>query len=375
MFYVLSSLIIIFMNYVSYRGLFADAALRPLATHKRALGLFFLTLAMGGAALAFSLRFNFLGPSLRIACSLMLALTFIIFSFVLFTNVVAFAVRPVTKRAFSESRRKFLRLYLDVTILILAFSYFFKGIFNAVKLPEVKAQDIELKELRGELKIAVLTDIHLGDFLGADFARAVTRRVNELDADAVAIVGDIADLPPHRLAEFIAPFNELKSKYGTFYVPGNHEYYNGIDGTLKAIRETTNFKILGNENVRVGGVNLAGVYDIIGFRFKAYEPDLVAALGGRDVNLPTVLLAHQPKFLKYMDESAPVDLVVSGHTHGGQIFPFSLLVRLDQKYVAGLYRANKNTQIYVSRGAGFWGPPVRVMAPSEISLLRLKGEV
>ena len=352
------------MNYVSYRGLFADAALRPLATHKRALGLFFLTLAIGGVALAFSLRFNFLGPSLRIACSL-----------VLFTNVVVFAARPVTKRAFSESRRKFLRLYLDVTILILAFSYFFKGIFNAVKLPEVKAQDIELKGLKGELKIAVLTDIHLGDFLGADFARAVTGRVNELDADAVAIVGDIADLPPHRLAEFIAPFNELKSKYGTFYVPGNHEYYSGIDGTLKAIRETTNFKILGNENVQVGGVNLAGVYDIIGFRFKAYEPDLVAALGGRDVNLPTILLAHQPKFLKYMDESAPVDLVVSGHTHGGQIFPFSLLVRLDQKYVAGLYRANKNTQIYVSRGAGFWGPPVRVMAPSEISLLRLKGVV
>ena len=188
-------------------------------------------------------------------------------------------------------------------------------------------------------------------------------------------MGDIADLPPHRLAEFIAPFNELKSKYGTFYVPGNHEYYNGIDGTLKAIRETTNFKILGNENARVGGVNLAGVYDIIGLRFKAYEPDLVAALDGRDVNLPTVLLAHQPKFLKYMDESAPVDLVVSGHTHGGQIFPFSLLVKLDQKYVAGLYSANKNTQIYVSRGAGFWGPPVRVMAPSEISLLRLKGVV
>ena len=144
MYYVLSSLIIIFMNYVSYRGLFADAALRPLAAHKRALGLFFLTLAIGGVALAFSLRFNFLGPSLRIACSLMLALTFIIFSFVLFTNVVALAVRPVTKRAFSESRRKFLRLYLDVTILILAFSYFFRGIFNAVKLPEVKAQDIEL---------------------------------------------------------------------------------------------------------------------------------------------------------------------------------------------------------------------------------------
>ena len=91
--------------------------------------------------------------------------------------------------------------------------------------------------------------------------------------------------------------------------------------------------------------------------------------------MPTVLLAHQPKFLKYMDKSAPVDLVVSGHTHGGQIFPFSLLVKLDQKYVAGLYRANKKTQIYVSRGAGFWGPPVRVMAPSEISLLRLKGVV
>lgn len=369
MFYVISSLIIIFMNFVAYRGLFAKTEGRGL--HKFLLGVFFATLAMGGVLLAFSLRFNFLNAEFRLAFSLMLALSFILFSFVLFSNLIIVAFRPVTKRVFSESRRKFLRFYLDVTILILAFSYFFKGMYNASHVPEVKRQSIVLKGLKRPLRIAMITDIHLGDFLGVPFAKALVERINLLNADAVVIVGDIADLPPSKLGEYIAPFAEFKSRYGTFYAPGNHEYYNGIEGTLKEIKKI-GIQILGNESVSIGGINLAGVYDLIGYRYKFYEPDLEAALKNTDKNLPTILLAHQPKFIKYMHKD--VDLVLCGHTHGGQIFPFSLLVKIDQKYLAGLYQVNDKMQVYVSRGAGFWGPPVRVLAPSEISLLELKGE-
>ncbi len=369
MFYIVSSLIIILMNFVGYRGLFAKTEGRSL--HKFLLAVFFATLAVGGVLLAFSLRFNFLNAQFRLAFSLMLALSFILFSFVLVSNLIIVFFRPVTKRVFSKSRRKFLRFYLDVTILILALSYFFKGMYNASHVPQVKPQEVRLKGLKEPLKIAMITDVHLGDFLGVPFAKALVERINLLDADAVVIVGDIADLHPKRLGEYIAPFAEFKSRYGTFYVPGNHEYYHGIEGALKEISKI-GIKVLGNESVQVGGINLAGVYDLIGYRYKFYEPDLEAALKNTDKNLPTVLLAHQPKFIRYMHKD--VDLVLCGHTHGGQIFPFSLLVKLDQKYLAGLYQVNDKMQVYVSRGAGFWGPPVRVLAPSEISLLELKGE-
>ena len=366
MFYVISSLIVIFMNFVAYRGLFEK-------THKYKflMRIFFITLALCETSLAFSLRFNFLNSEFRLAFSLMLGLTFILFSFVFFSNLIIASVRPVTKRVFSESRRKFLRFYVDVTILILSFSYFFKGMYNAVHIPEVKRQTIKLKRLKEPLNIAMITDIHLGDFLGAKFAQALVKRINELDVDAVVIVGDIADAHPSKLGELIAPFKDFKSRYGTFYAVGNHEYYNGIEGTLEEISKI-GIKILGNESVQIGGINLAGVYDVIGYRYKKFEPDLEAALNNTDKNLPTVLLAHQPKFVKFMHKD--VDLVLCGHTHGGQIFPFSLLVVLDQKYLAGLYQVNDKMQIYVSRGAGFWGPPIRVLAPSEISLLRLEGE-
>lgn len=366
MFYIVSSLIIIFMNYVGYKGLFEKTH-----RYKLVLRAFFIALAMGGVLLALSLRLNFLNDHFRVAFSLMLALSFILFSFVVASVIAATVFRPVTKRAFSESRRKFLKFYLDVTILILAFSYFFKGVYNAVQVPAVKEQAIKIKGLKEPFKIAMITDIHLGDFLGVEFAKSLVKRINELNADAVVIVGDIADLPPSRLGEYIAPFRDFRSRYGTFYAPGNHEYYNGIEGTLNEISKI-GVKILGNDSMRIGGINLAGVYDIAGLRFKKFEPDLDKALSDTDPNLPTVLLAHQPKFVKFMNKD--VDLLLCGHTHGGQIFPFSLLVRLDQKYLAGLYQVNDKMQIYVSRGAGFWGPPVRVLAPSEISFLKLEGE-
>ena len=114
---------------------------------------------------------------------------------------------------------------------------------------------------------------------------------------------------------------------------------------------------------------MAGVYDLAGIRFKNLEPNLDEALAGRDPNLPTILLSHQPKFIKTMQKD--VDLVLCGHTHAGQIFPFSILVLLDQGFLHGLYKINDRMQAYVSSGAGFWGPPVRIFAPSEIAILNL----
>ena len=288
---------------------------------------------------------------MKIFSGYLLALSFILFNFALLYDVILLILRPVN-HTFNIKRREFLRSCFDVSIIIASFSYFLKGAFNALRLPSVKHQKVFISGLKKPLKLVALTE-----------------RVNELNADIIVIVGDMADLNADSLRKVAAPFKDFTSKFGTFFVPGNHEYYNGIEGALVVANEL-GFKILGNKNVQIGGVNLAGVYDFAGIKFKKFEPNLQESLLNIDTNLPTILLSHQPKFVKSMDKN--VDLVISGHTHGGQIFPFSLLVKLDQPFLAGLYQVNDKMQIYVSRGAGFWGPPVRILAPSEITLLELR---
>ena len=366
MFYVIASSIILAINFYAYKRLLSKISF--FNVYASFLFGVFIALVVCETAYAFSLRFNFLNPRLNTTFGLMLAFSFILFSFAIIYDLLLVALKPA-KNVFSEQRRKFIRFCFDTVFLATILGYFFKGLFNAAKLPEIKSVRIDMKNLKSPLRVVALTDIHLGNFLGVEFATALVGRVNELDADMVVIVGDIADTSPQKLLEIGAPFRDFKSKFGTFFVPGNHEYYHGIEGMLDAVKGL-GIKVLGNENISVGGINLAGVYDLAGLKFKKFEPDLDEALKGIDPGQPTVLLSHQPKFINSMDKDA--DLVICGHTHGGQIFPFSLLVLLDQPFLAGLYRVNDKMRVYVSRGAGFWGPPVRLLAPSEITLLELR---
>ena len=217
----------------------------------------------------------------------------------------------------------------------------------------------------------MITDVHIGEFLQKEFMAKLVSDINLAKPDIVVIVGDLVDVSAQFIGDFLDPLRDLKSTYGTYYVPGNHEYYHGVDGILKKI-SSLGIGVLGNKNEKVGGVNLAGVYDLAGFRFKNLEPNLEAALASLDETLPTILLSHQPKFIKTMQKD--VDLVLCGHTHAGQIFPFGILVLLDQGFLHGLYKINDKMQAYVSSGAGFWGPPVRIFAPSEIAILNLSKE-
>ena len=354
------------MNFYAYKRLFCKVLV--FSKFLFLIRLVFFAFCLCEVAFTFSLRLNFLSSYMKIFSGYLLALSFILFNFALLYDVILLILRPVN-RTFNIKRREFLRSCFDVSIIITSFSYFLKGAFNALRLPSVKHQKVFISGLKKPLKLVALTDIHLGNFLGVEFASDLVKRVNELNADIIVIVGDMADLSADSLRKVAAPFKDFTSKFGTFFVPGNHEYYNGIEGALVVANEL-GFKILGNKNVQIGGVNLAGVYDLAGIKFKKFEPNLQESLLNIDTNLPTILLSHQPKFVKSMDKN--VDLVISGHTHGGQIFPFSLLVKLDQPFLAGLYQVNDKMQIYVSRGAGFWGPPVRILAPSEITLLELR---
>ncbi|MFC0861721.1 metallophosphoesterase [Sphaerimonospora cavernae] len=240
------------------------------------------------------------------------------------------------------------------------------------------------------LRFAVVSDIHLGPLTGRGHTERIVRMINSLQADVVAIVGDLVDGTVAELGPLATPLRSLESRYGAYFVTGNHEYYTA-NGPQEWIDELDSLGVrsLRNERVEIrhaGAVlDLAGVNDLNG-QVMGDGPDMAKALAGRDPGRPVVLLAHQPLQVEQAAEHG-VDLQLSGHTHGGQMVPFNLLVPLQQPMVAGLAEVPRPaagaaadargtrpdaTQVYVTRGAGFWGPPVRVGAPPEITLLELR---
>jgi hypothetical protein len=249
------------------------------------------------------------------------------------------------------------------------------GFVNVARGAAVKAVRVALARLPKKLDglvIVQLTDIHVGPTIGRGFLEDVVRRTNELSPDVAAITGDLVDGTVDDLREHVAPLAKLRAKHGVYFVTGNHEYYSGVDAWIAEL-ERIGVRVLRNERVeiRVGDdvIDLAGVDDHSARRVPGHGPDLKRALEGRDPARELILLAHQPKAI---EEAAAlgVGLQLSGHTHGGQIWPWRYLVYLQQPYVSGLHR-HGDAQIYVSRGTGYWGPPMRLGADAEITKLTL----
>jgi len=228
------------------------------------------------------------------------------------------------------------------------------------------------KSLSGT-RIAQLSDIHIGGLLGRKYAEKIVRMTNELKPDIVAITGDLVDGTADAHANAVDVLKDLNSKYGVFFTTGNHEYYSGVEPWLEHLA-TLNLRILHNERVTIGteeeGFTLAGIPDPTARSMKPdRKPDLARTLEGRNPKLPVVLMAHQPKQVFEAEENG-VSLQLSGHTHGGQIWPFGYLTLLAQPYLAGLHEHGK-TQIYVNVGTGYWGPPMRLGTRGEITLIEL----
>ncbi|HEY8073872.1 MAG TPA: metallophosphoesterase [Labilithrix sp.] len=213
-------------------------------------------------------------------------------------------------------------------------------------------------------RIAQISDVHVGSTIGKDFIEGIVARVNALKPDMIAITGDLVDGSVENLAEHVAPLAKLRAKDGVFFVTGNHEYYSGADEWIAHLGKL-GVRVLRNEHVKLEGFDLAGIDDP-----TSRESNLRRALAGRDEERACVLLAHQPRSVLEADELG-VDLQLSGHTHGGQMFPWNLFVRLQQPFIAGLHKLTR-AQIYVSRGTGWWGPPMRVGAPAEITEIELR---
>ncbi|WP_394616515.1 metallophosphoesterase [Lentzea sp. JNUCC 0626] len=286
-------------------------------------------------------------------------------------GVGAEAVEPVEVVP-DPSRRLFIARSVAIGSGVAAGGVVGYGMTQALGDPQLLNVPVTLDKLRPSLsgfRIAVVSDIHLGPLLGRSHTERIVRMINEQQADLVAIVGDLVDGTVAELGEAAAPLRDLVSKQGSFFVTGNHEYFSGHEQWIAEL-DRLGVNPLRNEGLTVaGGIEIVGVNDVTG---KSYDdgPDFGRALSGRDRNNPVVLLSHQP--VQVTDASSHgVDLQLSGHTHGGQMAPFNLFVPLQQPSTAGLSKVD-NTWLYTSRGAGFWGPPVRVGAPPDITMIELR---
>jgi uncharacterized protein len=236
---------------------------------------------------------------------------------------------------------------------------------------QVKRVQVVLKKLSAAAsgyRIVQISDVHIGPTLQRPFLEEIVAQVNALRPDLIAITGDLVDGTVSEIGELMTPLANLKAKDGVYFITGNHEYYSGAEEWLAHL-PSLGVRPLRNERVAIGGpsgFDLAGVHDWTANQVDpTHAPDLPAALAGRDPSRPVVLLAHQPRQAKEAIELG-VDLQLSGHTHGGQVFPMTVLVHLAQPYVTGLHR-DGDFQIYVNAGTGYWGPPMRLGTRAEIT--------
>jgi predicted MPP superfamily phosphohydrolase len=307
-----------------------------------------------------------------------MGLMFLVFTLVLAGDIVrllVFVGSKVASGGLDPGRRLMLARLLGGGAAVGA------GVVGALALRRALAR-VEVKEVAVRLSklpaagqgttIVQLTDLHVGPTIGRAFIEDIVRRTNELRPDVIAITGDLVDGSVERLRHAVEPLRDLKATHGVYFVTGNHEYFSGAGPWLAELRRL-GIRVLRNERVTVGegaaAIDIAGIDDHSAARLGGDRSDVGQALAGRDPARPVILLAHQPRAI-FEAARLGVDLQLSGHTHGGQIWPFTYFVKLQQPYVAGLHQ-HGDTQIYVSPGTGYWGPPMRLGTRAEITRVTL----
>jgi hypothetical protein len=304
------------------------------------------------------------GRALEYAGAVWMGTLFLLFASLLFVDLITlggWVLRPWV----GTLRTAALALSLVAAVI---------GLVSARLGPRVVRLEVPLAALppaADGLTIAHLSDVHLGTILGPHFLDRLIERTHELEPDLVVITGDLVDGDAGVVEEMLPQLRELRAPKGVFAVLGNHEYYAGRDRS-RALLRNAGFTVLDNSAEELlPGLYLAGVPDARGSaQTGPAEADLGAALAGVGEDAAVVLLQHAPE-AEQAAAAAGVDLMLNGHTHGGQLWPFHYLVQHAYPHYAGTYRVGEMTQI-VSRGSGQWGPPMRFLAPSEIYLITLR---
>ncbi len=286
-------------------------------------------------------------------------------------------ILPVAWVSFNAISSRELATATALLVPSCAFAITVIGMWNARRTASVVQVDVPIAGLPDALHgftIAQVSDIHVGPTIKGPYVDSIVRAVNRLNADMVAVTGDLVDGSVAELGPHVSPLANLSSRHGTFFVTGNHEYYSGAHAWIAELRRL-GLRVLMNEHVVLkhdtAALVIAGVTDVSAHHFDPAHrssPE-VAIADAPDHVLIRVLLAHQPRSA-FEAANAGFHLQLSGHTHGGQFWPWNFFVRLQQPFTAGLHRLN-DLWVYVSRGTGYWGPPKRFGAPSEITHLRL----
>jgi uncharacterized protein len=299
------------------------------------------------------------------------------FSSLLVLTVLRDAVLLAARLAMSAQRAQSLILPTAQWALLIAIFMTVVGLVIARRRPAVIDVMIPVLNLPRALhgfSIAQISDVHVGPTIKRGFVEGIVRRVNDLNPDMIAVTGDLVDGSVQQLSPHTAPFAGLRARHGAYFVTGNHEYYSGERAWSEEIRRL-GLRVLINEHVVLqhdgASLVLAGVTDYSAHHYDpAQRSDPAAALRGAPTDAGArILLAHQPSSAAAA-ATAGFDVQISGHTHGGQFWPWNLFVGLFQPFTSGLHRV-KNLWIYVSRGTGYWGPPNRFGVPSEITRIRL----
>lgn len=292
-------------------------------------------------------------------------------------NVSPASAQPVAKeREIDKERRAHLLQLTNIGVVGLTGVITSYGIYEARKRPGIVNISVPIERLPRSFagfRIVQITDVHAGLTVGREWIEGIAEEVHALKPDLIAFTGDMVDGSVANLRNAVAPLGELQAPFGKFFVTGNHEYYSGVEEWLVEV-ERLGYDVLLNEHriIERGGdrLVLGGVTDFTGGRhLESHRSDPAAAFRNAPPEMVRIFMAHQPKTLLQTD-GVDFDLMLSGHTHGGQFFPWHLATATDQPYLSGLHRPN-GKWIYVSKGTGYWGPPVRLGARSEITVITL----